>query len=104
MPLAIAYTGLISTSLTIWLQAMVFKRLPSTDASIILASEPLWATAVAALLLGATVEASDAAGGALILSALACNSGLFDAFIPSAFLAPPEEGALPTRAERPSPP
>ena len=29
-------TGLISTALTIWLTAKVFKRLPATDASIIL--------------------------------------------------------------------
>ena len=53
VPAAIAYTGLISTSLTIWLTAKVFSKLPSTDASIILASEPLWATAVAVGLLHA---------------------------------------------------
>jgi len=41
--LAVLYTSLISTSLTIWLQAKVFKRVPSTDASLILATEPVWA-------------------------------------------------------------
>ena len=79
VPLAIAYTGLISTSLTIWLQAKVFKRLPSTDASIILSSEPLWAVVVAAVLLHAEVGMNTVIGGALILSALACNEGLFNA-------------------------
>ena len=78
VPLAIAYTGLISTSLTIWLQAKVFKRLPSTDASIILSSEPLWAVVVAAVLLHAEVGVNTYVGGTLILSALACNQGLLD--------------------------
>ena len=82
VPSAILYTGLISTSLTIWLTARVFSRLPSTDASIILASEPLWATAVAVGLLGAQVGASDALGGALIISGLACNQGLLDGVLP----------------------
>lgn len=90
VPLAVLYTALISTSLTIWLTAKVFKRVPSTDASIILASEPLWATACAMLLLGATVGPSDAAGGALILSALAMNQGLFNDALPEAWRAPEE--------------
>ena len=91
VPLAIAFQGLISTAFTIWLTAKVFKRLPSTDASIILASEPLWATAVAVALLGTTVDASSAVGGALILSALACSQGLLDGFIPERFLEVPAE-------------
>ena len=82
VPLAIAYTGVISTALTIWLTAKVFKRLPSTDASIILASEPLWATAFAAALLHEPFGAMSCAGGALILGALACNQGAFDAMVP----------------------
>ena len=82
VPLAIAYTGVISTALTIWLTAKVFKRLPSTDASIILASEPLWATAFAAALLHEPFGPMSCAGGALILGALACNQGAFDAMVP----------------------
>merc|ERR1712137_575838 len=74
--LAVLYTSLISTSLTIWLQAKVFKRVPSTDASLILATEPVWATGFAVLLLGDTVESADLVGGALILAALVCNQGL----------------------------
>ena len=83
VPAAIAYTGLISTALTIWLTAKVFKRLPATDASLILASEPLWATLFASLLLHEPLAASSAVGGALILAALACNEGAFDAMLPA---------------------
>jgi len=82
VPAAIAYTGVISTALTIWLTAKVFKKLPSTDASIILASEPLWATGFAAMLLHEPILPSSAVGGILILSALACNEGLCDGMLP----------------------
>lgn len=82
VPLAIAYTGVVSTALTIWLTAKVFKRLPPTDASLILASEPLWATLFAAVLLGEQFGPASAVGGALILSALACNEGLLDGALP----------------------
>ena len=51
---------------------------------IILASEPLWATAVAVGLLHASVGPSDALGGALIIAALACNQGLLDGVLPNA--------------------
>ena len=49
-PLAasVAWTGVISTSFTIWLCTEAFKHLPSVDASLILTSEPLWAALVAA--------------------------------------------------------
>lgn len=83
VPAALLFTSLISTSLTIWLTAKVFKRVPSTDASIILASEPLWATGFAVLLLGQSVGGADAVGGALILTALACNQGLCDPLLPA---------------------
>lgn len=91
VPAAIAYTGLISTALTIWLTAKVFKQIPSTDASIILASEPLWATGFAAMLLHEPLTGSVAAGGVLILSALACNEGAFDALLPEQLRAQSEE-------------
>jgi drug/metabolite transporter (DMT)-like permease len=81
VPMAIAYTGIISTALTIWLTAKVFKKLPSTDASIILASEPLWATGFAALLLHEPLVPSTAVGGMFILGALAANEGACDAVL-----------------------
>merc|ERR1719472_184805 len=81
VPAAIAYTGILSTALTIWLTAKIFKKLPSTDASIILATEPLWATGFAAILLHESLVPSSAVGGVLILSALAANEGACDGLL-----------------------
>ena len=69
----------------------MFKKLPSTDASIILASEPLWATAVAVMLLHTQVGACDVAGGVLILLALGCNQGLLDPALPARYRLPTAE-------------
>lgn len=76
VPAAVLYTGVISTALTIWLQALVFANLPAVDASVILVSEPLWATMCAVLLLGDRVTAADYVGGALIMLALAVQNEL----------------------------
>lgn len=75
VPAAVAYTGLVSTALTIWMQAHIFKRLPATDASVILATEPLWAALCGYLLLGDALGVKDAAGGAFIMAALFVSMG-----------------------------
>ena len=77
-PLAasVAWTGVVSTSFTIWLCTEAFKHLPSVDASLILTSEPLWAALVAAALLGERFSAGDALGGLLIVLAVAVNDEL----------------------------
>jgi len=75
VPAAVAYTGLVSTALTIWMQAIIFKRLPATDASVILATEPLWAVLVGYLLLGDALGTKDAVGGAFIMAALFVSMG-----------------------------
>ena len=76
VPAAILYMGVWSTALTVLLTAKVFKRLPAVDAALILSSEPLWATVIAAALLGTVISPTDYAGGALIICALACSEGL----------------------------
>ena len=38
------YTGLVTTAFAILVQSVAFKRVSSTDASIILTSEPIWAS------------------------------------------------------------
>lgn len=76
VPGAVLYTGMWGTAATIWMQAAVFKRLPAVDASVILSTEPLWATGLAALMLGDAIGANDFMGGALIISALLVNEGL----------------------------
>jgi len=76
VPASVAYTGVWGTAATIWIQAAVFKRLPAVDASVILSTEPLWATGLAALMLGDAIGANHMVGGALIISALLVNEGL----------------------------
>lgn len=78
LPGAVLYTGAVSTALTIWLQAIVFAKLPAVEASLVLTTEPLWATAIAVMLLGDRLGASDYVGGALIIGALATQLGVFD--------------------------
>jgi drug/metabolite transporter (DMT)-like permease len=70
---AVAFSGVIATSLTIWLQSIVFSRLPAMEASIILTSEPLWATLFAVLLVGERVGMLEGVGGALIIAACVVN-------------------------------
>jgi len=73
---ALLYSGVITTALTIWLQMLVFAKLPAVDASVLLTTEPLWAAIAAVVLLGDRLAPTDYAGGLLILLALAINQGL----------------------------
>lgn len=66
---AIAYTGLVTTSLALWVESIAFQRVPATDASIILTTEPLFAAAISAALVGETFGASDAVGAIFIVGA-----------------------------------
>jgi drug/metabolite transporter (DMT)-like permease len=72
---AVAYLGVVSTAMTIWLQTITFKRLPAVDASLIISTEPLFATAAGVALLGDSVGLPEIAGGSLVISAL-CYSAL----------------------------
>jgi hypothetical protein len=66
---AIAYTGLVTTSLALYVESIAFQRVPATDASIILTTEPLFAAAISAALVGETFGASDAVGAIFIVGA-----------------------------------
>ena len=66
---AIFYTGIVTTSLALWVESIAFQRVPATDASIILTTEPLFAAAISALVVGETFGASDAVGAAFIVGA-----------------------------------
>jgi drug/metabolite transporter (DMT)-like permease len=46
--IGLLYTGVITTAAAILLQSYAFKNVPATDVSLILASEPVWATIFAA--------------------------------------------------------
>lgn len=67
----IAYTGLITTALALWVESVAFKRVPATDASIILTTEPLFAAVAGAFTLGETFGLSDYIGATLIIGACA---------------------------------
>lgn len=66
---AICYTGLVTTSLALWVESVAFQRVPATDASIILTTEPLFAAATSAVLVGETFGPSDAVGAFFIVGA-----------------------------------
>uniref|UniRef100_A0A7S4JS68 EamA domain-containing protein n=1 Tax=Odontella aurita TaxID=265563 RepID=A0A7S4JS68_9STRA len=65
----ILYTGLITTALALWVESIAFKRVPATDASIILTTEPLFAATAGAVTLGETFGTSDYLGASLIIGA-----------------------------------
>ena len=67
----IAYTGLITTALALWVESIAFKRVSATDASIILTTEPLFAALAGAVTLGETFGISDYFGASLIIAACA---------------------------------
>ncbi len=67
----ILYTGLITTALSLWVESIAFKRVPATDASIILTTEPLFAAFASAVTLGETFALSDYFGATLIIGACA---------------------------------
>ena len=67
----ILYTGLITTAFALWIESIAFAKVPATDASIILTTEPLIAAGFGAVALGETFGISDYVGAALIVGACA---------------------------------
>ena len=73
---AVLWTGLISTSLNFFIELTALGRVPPSEASVLLASEPLWAALFAAVLYGTGLNVADSVGGALIVSACLVNAVL----------------------------
>jgi drug/metabolite transporter (DMT)-like permease len=65
----ILYTGLITTAAALWIESKAFAKVPATDASIILTTEPLIAALVGAVTLGETFGVSDYIGATFIVGA-----------------------------------
>lgn len=65
----ILYTGLITTALALFVESKAFAKVPATDASIILTTEPLIAALFGAIALGETFGASDYVGASMIVGA-----------------------------------
>mmetsp|Transcript_13594 Transcript_13594/g.22334 ORF Transcript_13594/g.22334 Transcript_13594/m.22334 type:complete len:461 (+) Transcript_13594:71-1453(+) len=72
--MAVAWTGIISTSTNFCVEITALGRVPSSEASVILATEPLWASLFAAILLHEQFGANDYIGGALMISACLVNT------------------------------
>ena len=72
--LAVAWTGILSTAINFCIEITGLGRVPSSEASVILATEPLWASLFAALLFHEQFGTSDYVGGALMISACLVNT------------------------------
>jgi len=66
---ALLWVGVVTTAASAFAEAGVLAHISSADATIIFASEPLWAAGWAWFLLGETMGPSGVAGGATIMAA-----------------------------------
>ena len=71
---AVLWTGLISTSLNFFLEIKALGTIPSAEASVILAAEPLAAAALGSIMLHEDLSMCDYIGGALIVTACLVNT------------------------------
>jgi drug/metabolite transporter (DMT)-like permease len=86
--IAVIWTGLLSTSLNFFLEVYSLQKVPSGEASVILATEPLWAAAFASIILGESFDWNEYVGGILIVSAClvnCMNASDFQGIIPGVF-------------------
>lgn len=68
--IAVAYAGVITTAITVWMENIALTRVSPAELAILLSTEPFWAAAFSAVLLGERMGPQALAGGGLIL--LAC--------------------------------
>ncbi len=75
LPMAILWTGLVTTALASFLEATALGEISASSATVVYSTEPLWGSAFAYAALGERLGPTAALGGALIV--LACGlSGL----------------------------
>lgn len=65
----VVWTGLFSSAISGWAQTKGQQGVPASEAVVIFATQPLWASGVAAIILGESFGAKGFAGGALIVAA-----------------------------------
>jgi len=65
---ALFFTGIITTALTIYMEAVALKTLTAAETTLILSTEPLWGAACAALLIGENFGVDAAIGATLIIA------------------------------------
>lgn len=66
---SVLFMGFVSGAGVLWGETIALRKVPSTEAGVIFATEPLWAVGAAALLLHDAVTPQELAGGALIVFA-----------------------------------
>jgi len=66
---AIAWTGIMTTVLAIYLEGFALQAVSATDAALLFASEPVWATLFGSWLLHEQLNINSYVGGAVILGA-----------------------------------
>jgi len=71
---AVAWTGLVTTAMNRFIETTSLGKIASAEASVLLATEPLWAAIFAALLLGEKFGWNDYVGGAFIIMACLANT------------------------------
>jgi len=71
---AVAWTGLITTAMNRFVETTSLGKVESAEASVLLATEPLWAALFAALWLQSDFGLNDYIGGALIVLACVANT------------------------------
>lgn len=71
---AAAWTGLFTTAMNRVGETVALGKLASSEAAVLLATEPLWAAAFASALIGESMGPWDVAGGALIVAACLANA------------------------------
>lgn len=70
---AVLYAGVVSTALTVWLSIVALKRVSAGELAVLLSTEPMWAAAFSAAVLGENMGTGAIVGGALILLACLVN-------------------------------
>jgi drug/metabolite transporter (DMT)-like permease len=65
---SLAWTGLVSTALTVYMETIALKSVSAAETTLILSTEPLWGSFFAAILMGETFGFDAVIGGVLILS------------------------------------
>jgi len=74
-------------------ETVALGRLASSEASVLLATEPLWAALFAALYIGESLGGADAVGGALLVAACLANAVEPKALLGLLGLEPPQAEA-----------
>ena len=71
VPLSLLWVGLVTTSMTVFLETLAMEKVSAAESAVIYSSEPIWGTAFAAMLLGETIGWNTGIGAVLII--LACS-------------------------------